>query len=105
MAKYLFEAKYTAEGTSGILHEGGTARRAVVEKMVGDMGGKLVDMFFAFGDIDVYSIVDLPDNVSAAAVALAVNHTTGAHCKTVVLLTAEEVDKACHKTVHYRPPA
>jgi hypothetical protein len=32
MAKYLFEAKYTNQGTKGLLHEGGTGRRAAIEK-------------------------------------------------------------------------
>jgi hypothetical protein len=37
-------------------------------------------------------------------VALAVNHSGGATTKTVVLMTPEEVDKAAHKSVSYRPP-
>ena len=105
MAKYLFEASYTTAGTTGLLHEGGTGRRAVIEKMLAGLGGKIIDMYFAFGDVDVYLIADLPDNVSAAAVALAVNHAGGASVKTVVLMTLDEVDKACHKTVAYRAPA
>lgn len=105
MAKYLFEASYTTEGTKGLLHEGGTGRRAAIERMFRGLGGELVDMYYAFGDVDVYVIADLPDNVSAAAGALAVNHSGGATVKTVVLMTLEEVDQACHKTVSYRPPA
>jgi uncharacterized protein with GYD domain len=104
MAKYLFEASYTVEGTKGLLHEGGTGRRAAIEKMLGGLGGKIIDIYFAFGDVDVYVIADLPDNVAAAAVALAVNHSGAATTKTVVLMTLDEVDKACHKTVSYRPP-
>ena len=105
MATYLFEGRYTVEGTKGLLHEGGTGRRAAIEKMIQGLGGKLVDIYFAFGDIDVYVIAELPDNVSAAAAALAVNHSGAASVKTVVLMTLDEVDKACHKTVAYRPPA
>jgi len=105
MSKYLFEARYTTEGAKGLLHEGGTGRRAAIEKMVRSLGGEIVDIYYAFGDVDVYVIADLPDNVSAAAVALAVNHSGGATTKTVVLMTLDEVDKACHKTVSYRPPA
>ena len=105
MAKYLFEAKYTVDGTKGVLHEGGTGRRAAIEKMVRGLGGKIDDMYYAFGDVDVYVIVDLPDNVSAAAAALAVNHGGGATVKTVVLMMQAEVDAACKKTVAYRAPA
>ena len=105
MAKYLFEARYTVEGTKGLLHQGGTGRRAAIEQMVRGLGGQVVDMYYAFGDVDVYLIADLPDNVAAAAAALAVNHSGGATTRTVVLMTLDEVDKACHKTVSYRPPA
>ena len=51
-----------------------------------------------------YVIVDLPDNESAAAVALTVNAAGGATVKTVVLLTPEEVDAAGKRSVDYRPP-
>ena len=105
MAKYLFEARYTTEGTKGLLHEGATGRRAAIEKMLRGLGGEIVDMYYAFGDVDVCLIAELPNNVTATAVALAVNHAGAAVTKTVVLMTLDEVDKACHTTVSYRPPA
>ena len=46
----------------------------------------------------------MPDNESAAAVALAVNAAGLAATKTTVLLTPEEVDAAAQKSVGYRPP-
>lgn len=104
MAKYLFEARYTAEGTKGLLREGGSGRRAAVAEMAEGLGGKLESFYFAFGDIDAYAIVDVPDSINAAAVALAVNQSGGASVKTVVLMTPEDVDKASKKAVDYRPP-
>lgn len=104
MPKYLFEANYTATGAQGIHREGGTARRAAVEKAVQGVGGRLESFHFAFGDVDAFVIVDLPDNASAAALALAVSQSGLASTKTVVLLTPEEVDAAAKKTVAYRPP-
>ena len=59
---------------------------------------------FAFGDVDCYSIVDLPDNVSAAALSFAVNESGAISIKTVVLLTPEEVDAAVKKKVKFRAP-
>lgn len=105
MARYLFEASYTSEGLTGLLHEGGTGRRAAIEKMFRGLGGELVEMYYAFGDVDVYVIADLSDNVSAAAAALAVNHSGVVTSRTVVLMTLDEVDKACKKSVSYRAPA
>jgi uncharacterized protein with GYD domain len=104
MAKYLFEARYTAEGAKGVAREGGTGRRAAIAKMTEGMGGKLESFYYAFGDVDAYVIVDLPDSATAAAVALAVNQGGGATVKTVVLLTPEDMDKAGKKSVEYRPP-
>ena len=69
MPKYLFEARYTSEGDKGVEEEGGTSRREAVKNHLDQLGGKLEAMYFAFGDVDCYSIVDLPDNVSAAALS------------------------------------
>ena len=104
MAKYLFEARYTLEGGKGIAREGGTSRRAAITKMAEGMGGKLESFYFAFGDVDAYVIVDLPDNTTAAAVALAVNNGGGATVKTIVLLSPEDVDAASKKSVDDRAP-
>ena len=59
---------------------------------------------FAFGDDDVYTIVELPDNKAAAAVALAVNSTGHTSVRTVVLIAPEDVDVAATQTVNYVPP-
>ena len=104
MPKYLFEAKYTAEGAKGIIKEGGSARRAAIEKAVTGVGGRLEQFYFAFGGVDAYVIVDLPDNVTAAAMGLAVGQSGLASTQTVVLLTPEEVDAATKKSVAYRGP-
>ncbi len=104
MAKYLFEGHYNAEGAKGLAREGGSARRAAVAKMTEAMGGKLEAFYYAFGDVDVYVIADLPDNVSAAAFALAVNQSGAVTGKTVALLSPEDMDKAGKKSVEYRPP-
>jgi uncharacterized protein with GYD domain len=104
MAKYLFEARYTAEGAKGIAREGGSGRRAMIAKLMEALGGKLETFYFAFGDVDVYSIVDLPDSVTATAIALAVSQSGAAAVKTVVLISPEDMDEATKKAVDYRPP-
>jgi uncharacterized protein with GYD domain len=104
MAKYLFEARYTTEGAKGVAREGGTGRRAAVAKMWEGLGGKLETFYYAFGDVDAYVIADVPDNVTAAAAALAIAQSGGATVKTVVLIPPEDMDKASKKAVDYRPP-
>lgn len=104
MAKYLFEATYTAEGAKGIVSEGGSARRAAVEKAITGVGGRVEAFYFAFGDVDAYVLAELPDNVAASAMALAVAQSGRATVKTVALMTPEDIDRAAKKTVAYRPP-
>lgn len=107
MAKYLIEAAYSHEGLKGLVKDGGTARRAAVDAAAKAMGGHIDALYWAFGTDDVYVIVEAPDNVSAAALALAIGATGAlAHYKTTVLLTADEVDQAAKKSagVGYRPP-
>ena len=102
--KVLSEARYTSEGTKGLAHKGGSARRAAVAKMVEELGGKLEAFYFAFGDVDVYTIVGVPDSVTAAAISLAVNQSGVVTVKNVVLISPEDMDKASKKAVDYRPP-
>lgn len=104
MPKFLFEASYTTEGAKGVQRAGGSSRREAVAKVTESVGGSLEGFHFAFGDCDAYVIADLPDNESAAAVAIAVNSGGGATVKTVVLLTPEEIDAAAQRSVEYRPP-
>lgn len=104
MPKYLYEARYTSEGAVGLAKEGGTGRREAVKKHLDELGGKLESMYFAFGDVDGFIIVDLPDNVSAAALSLAVNESGLIATKVTVLLTPEEMDKAGKRKVHFRAP-
>jgi uncharacterized protein with GYD domain len=104
MAKFMIKASYTLEGVRGLVKEGGSGRRASAKAAVEGLGGKLEAFYFAFGEHDAYLIADLPDNVSAAALALRVNQAGAVQIQTVVLLTPEEVDKAVKTGVDYRPP-
>ena len=104
MAKYLFEASYTSTGAKGLMSEGGSSRRQQIDNMLNTMGGKLEILYFAFGNNDVYAIADVPDNVTAAAVSMAVNASGAVNAKIVVLLTPEELDEASKKSVSYRAP-
>jgi uncharacterized protein with GYD domain len=104
MAKYLIKGNYTAEGGKGLMKDGGTGRRAAVQKAMEPLGGRVEQMYFAFGDVDVYVFVDAPDNVTAAALSLAVNASGAVRIQTIPLLTCEELDAAAHKSVSYRAP-
>ena len=104
MPKYLVMANYTAEGTKGLVKEGGTSRRALVQKMTKALGGKMEAFYYAFGDTDAFVIVDVPDAKAMAAVSLAVNASGAVTVRTVPLLTAEDMDDAAKQSVSYRAP-
>jgi uncharacterized protein with GYD domain len=104
MSKYLWQISYTAEGTKGLLKDGGSKRRSVAEKALKTVGGKLEAFYYAFGDADAFAIADMPDHISVAAAALGINSTGAVVVKTTVLLTPEEIDQAAKKSFAYRPP-
>jgi uncharacterized protein with GYD domain len=104
MPKYLFEAKYTPEGVRGIKEAGASSRAKAVNDMANELGGSLDSFHFAFGDVDAYVIVDLPDDEAAAAAAFTVGASTATQLKTVKLLTLDEADSAIARAVGYRPP-
>ena len=104
MPKYLFQVSYTQEGLQGLLNEGGTRRREVVENLAAEMGGRLETFYYAFGDDDLYFIAEMPDDASATAASLAIAASGSATVRTTVLVTPETVDEAVRKSVSYRPP-
>ena len=104
MSKYLLEVKYTLDGIRGVKAKGGAARVAAATELIESVGGKLDCFYFAFGETDAYLVADLPDNVSAAAATQTANAGGGVKIRTVVLLTAAEIDAAASKTSTYRPP-
>jgi uncharacterized protein with GYD domain len=104
MPKYLFKGNYLGESIEALMTEGGTSRRAAVERLVKSVGGTLESMHYAFGDTDIYLIVDLPDNVSAAAASMMANATGVVASSVTVLLTPEEIDGVVAMTPSYEPP-
>ena len=104
MAKYLLLASYSAEGSKGLLKDGGTKRVTAARTLVESLGGKLETLYFAFGDTDVVAIVDLPDNAAAAAASLTIAGSGALTGKMTVLLTPEDIDQAARKSATYTPP-
>ena len=104
MPKYLVIASYTQEGIKGVMKTGGTARTKAVTESVEGLGGKLESFYFAFGKDDAYVTLDMPDDISAAALALAVTASGMVATRIVVLLTPSDIDKAVKKNVTYTPP-
>jgi uncharacterized protein with GYD domain len=106
MAHYLVQASYNRQAMADLVRipeDRSVPVRAVVE----NLGGSLEAYYYAFGDYDVVAIIELPDNVSMAALSMAVG-AGGALVtfRTTVLLTMDEAVNAMRRagTVGYRPP-
>jgi uncharacterized protein with GYD domain len=104
MPKYLFEATYTPEGMRGLKEAGASSRAKAVNDMANGLGGSLDSFHFAFGDVDAYVVVDLPDDEAAAAAAFTVGASAVTKVRTIKLITLDEADAAIARSVNYRPP-
>lgn len=104
MPKYLIQASYTAEGLRGLQKDKASGRRQAVLNALEPLRGKLESFNYAFGGDDVVAVIDLPDNVNAAAMSLAIAASGLVRLKTTPLLTVEETDQALAKSINYRAP-
>jgi uncharacterized protein with GYD domain len=104
MPKYLFYGSYTSDGYRGLMEDGGTRRIEAAKQALGSVGGTLEAFYFSFGEHDFYILVDLPDDITTAAVTLAGNVSGTFRIHGVALLTAEELDEAVEQRVKFRPP-
>lgn len=105
MAKYMFQGSYSLEGARGLLREGGTRRREAVDALVKSLGGRLESFYYAFGETDLYMVVDLPDHAAAAAASVIVAASGAGRWRTVVLMGPEDMDRAARSGGDYRAPA
>ena len=105
MPKYLVEGSYTDQGLKGLMKEGGSERRAMVDRLAREMGGKLEVFYFCFGSDDFVIILDLPSNMDMAATAIVAQASGTVKSRVTVLMTPEEVDQAVQRKVDFRPPA
>jgi uncharacterized protein with GYD domain len=106
MPFYLTRFSYTPETWARLIKKP-EDRRIAARTYIESVGGKLHGFWYAFGDHDGYSLWEAPDNVSMAAVALAIG-AGGAlsSFQTTVLLTVEETLAALEKAqpIKYKRP-
>jgi uncharacterized protein with GYD domain len=106
MAYYMFQAAYTAEALAKLLKKPQN-RFEIVAKAVEKLGGRVVGSWFCFGEYDVVLVSELPDNVSAAAFAVAVSAGGALKAnKTTPLLSADDMLQMLNKAgkTGYSPP-
>ena len=104
MPKYLVQGSYTDQGLKGLLNEGGSKRRAIVEQLATEMGGNLEAFYFAFGSDDFVIILDLPSELDMTATAIVAQASGTVKSRVTVLMTPEDMDRAVQRKVNFRPP-
>jgi uncharacterized protein with GYD domain len=106
MPLYLSKFSYTPE-TWARLVSNPEDRRKAAETYIESVGGKLHGFWYAFGSYDGYNLWEAPDNVSMAAVALAISGGGAlSSFETTVLLSVDETLDALRKAkeVQYQAP-
>ena len=106
MARYLFQLAYTPESWAAQLKNPQNRIEAVTPIIEG-LGGRVESSYYAFGDYDLVGVLELPDNVSATAFAMAVLAGGAVKTyKTTPLMTIEEGIPAMRRGAEagYRPP-
>lgn len=107
MAHFLLEGAYTTEAWKSLV-KNPQNRVDVIRSVIEKLGGSIEGAWFAFGDYDVVLIMQMPDNVSAAAFSLAV--AAGGAFKshrTTPLITMADGIEAMKKAAGagYQPPS
>jgi len=98
MALYLYRFGYTAEAWQALVEHPEDRRDMLASRIFGTFGGQLQGFWYCFGDHDGYALVELPDNVSAAAASVAVAATgTCRQLDTTVLITVDEMVEAMNR--------
>ena len=91
MPKYMFKASYGSEGAAGVLSKGAPLVVTPSRRRPKSVGGKLESFYFAFGGTDAFVIVELPDNATAATMALTVSSSGVVGVETAVLIDPDEI--------------
>jgi uncharacterized protein with GYD domain len=106
MPLYLTRFGYTPETWAKLIGNP-EDRRVAAQDYIESVGGRLHGFWYAFGTHDGFTLWEAPDNVSMAAVALALSGGGAlSSLETTVLLTVDETMEALRKAeqIRYRAP-
>ena len=104
MAKYLYRLQYTKAGLEGTVKEGFRKREAFFRKTVEALGGTTESAYWAYGDEDIFIVVDFPQTEAATGLSLALGLTGSFRVTTTPLLAAKDMDAGVKRIPAYRAP-
>lgn len=108
MSFYLYRLSYSKDAVKAMVANP-SDREAAARKLIEALGAKLHHLFFAFGEHDVISLIEAPDDTVMMAGAAAVASTgTVSASSTIKLMTASDAMAAMtlagKVTGAYKPP-
>ena len=107
MAFYLVQISYQTKAWAALVRTP-QSRLKIAEPVVKNLGGSIECAYMAFGDYDSIAILEMPDNVTAAALAMALLASgVFKSIKTTPLMTWEDGAEAMRKAkkAAYQPPS
>ncbi len=97
MPHYLLQVSYTPDAWAALMRQP-QDRAETIRPLIERVGGKLDAFYFAFGEHDVVLLAEIPDNVTTAALAIAVASAGAVSAfHTTVLLTSAEAKQAMER--------
>ncbi len=104
MSKFLIRGNYVGDGIAGLRKEGGSKRVEAAQAALASVGATLDSMYYAYGDTDVFAIIDCPDNATAIAASLLINESGAVKVTMTPLITASDMDAATEVGGSYAAP-
>ena len=106
MGRYLIQASYTQQGIAGLVSSP-EDRSGMLKSLMESVGGNVISLDYCFGEFDIVLIMEAPDDIAIASLAMAVGASgavTNFHT-TVLIPTADGFAAAQKaKEITYRPP-
>ncbi len=103
MAYYMFQGSYTDSSIKAMI-ENQDNRIEAAKKAIAAAGGKLLSMYFSFGEYDIVAIVEAPDNSTITGASLGIGSTGSiSNIKTTVLISPEEMSESLQKAEAFLP--
>lgn len=97
MSFYLIQASYSSQAIAAMV-KNPQDRAAAVRPMIERAGGKLHGLWFTFGESDIVAIAEMPNNLSAAAISMAIGASgTMSSYRSTAMMTSSEAVEAMQK--------
>lgn len=97
MAKFLFRVAFSEQGMERLIEDGGLAISEGAQLAIEHLGGALENLHFTLGSNDALAIVDLPDEIAASSLSLAITSAGLGKATVEQLLSASTVAQSLHR--------